>query len=178
MGFPCTVEGVRERGGVETRAGGGMEASVASGGIEGSDGKAGEEEGQEKEGSMTWFQRVGGRFQPLVARVEGPWKERRREKGLLLFAITLLSFDLLSDAAVAGIMLGLGKETPKFYWFGVTVAILTVFDLAKVWLVREDSVNNQAEGQGGGERRIWGVQQGRQGQSDAASKADSPLCGF
>eukprot|EP00820_Chromera_velia_P030240 Cvel_2260.t1-p1 / transcript=Cvel_2260.t1 / gene=Cvel_2260 / organism=Chromera_velia_CCMP2878 / gene_product=hypothetical protein / transcript_product=hypothetical protein / location=Cvel_scaffold87:88516-88794(+) / protein_length=93 / sequence_SO=supercontig / SO=protein_coding / is_pseudo=false len=75
MGFPCAVEGVKERGGVETRAGGGMEASVASGGVEGSDGNAGEGEGQEKEGLMTWFQRVGGRFQPPVARVEGPWEE-------------------------------------------------------------------------------------------------------
>uniref|UniRef100_A0A0G4HND1 Uncharacterized protein n=1 Tax=Chromera velia CCMP2878 TaxID=1169474 RepID=A0A0G4HND1_9ALVE len=157
MGFPCAVKGVRERGGVETRAGSGMEASVASSGVEGSDGNAGKGEGQEKEGSMTWFQRMGGRFQPLVARIEGPREERRRERGLLLFAVTLLSFDLLSDAVVAGIMLGLGRETPKFHWFGITVAVLTVFDLANVWLIREDSVNNQAEGRGSGEGRIWGV---------------------
>uniref|UniRef100_A0A0G4G4N7 Uncharacterized protein n=1 Tax=Chromera velia CCMP2878 TaxID=1169474 RepID=A0A0G4G4N7_9ALVE len=103
------------------------------------------------------------RMSRLAESLEGPKQERRKERVILFVGLSLVALDLLSDAAVAGIMLNIGRASSRFHWYGVTVGGLTVMDLANVWLVREDLSQQfgglPIEGVQGGEKtaRGWGV---------------------
>uniref|UniRef100_A0A0G4FPB1 Transmembrane protein n=1 Tax=Chromera velia CCMP2878 TaxID=1169474 RepID=A0A0G4FPB1_9ALVE len=147
MGFPCEVEGYREESVVLSDRREKMDSSrgrrhrwtaetVDSAGH-------GEELRETSSGGKRRLARSAvGRVSSLLLVLDGPLEERRRERTLLLGGVSVVVFDLVSHAAVAGVMFRLSKDlgSLRFYWFGLTVAFLTLLDVANFWLVREDLV--------------------------------------